>query len=182
QSTPGSISIIEVSITVEDTITGVRKSIEIADGNTSRKISVRIPAGSYTGSVVRMRNTENATEELVLVVQVARHPFLSIEKKGLIVDLPVTVNEATCGANILVPSLDDQLILKVPPQTQSETYIRLQGRGITLKDKSRGDLFYRIIVRVPDSGPSETLKEKTGALNEHYSGNLRASLPKSILP
>ncbi len=177
---PGSVSIIEVSITVEDSILGVRKSIELSDGSSARKISVRIPPGAYTGSVVRMRNTENASEELVLVVRVARHPFLSIEKKGLIVDLPVTIHEATCGANIIVPSLDDQIVLKVPAQTQSGTYIRLQGRGITLKDKSRGDLFYRVIVRVPDSGPADTLKSITGELNEYYSGNIRSNLPKSI--
>jgi curved DNA-binding protein len=178
---PKSISIIEVSITVPDAILGVRKSIEINENGHSRKISVKIPPGSLTGSVVRMRNKENALEELVLVVQVARHPFLSLEKKGLIVDLPITVHEAVCGANVIVPTLEDQLVLKIPENTQSGTLIRLQGKGIKRRDGVQGDLYYQVLIKIPESVGSPQLKDASEKLSTLYPGDIRATLPKTLI-
>ena len=42
-------------------------------------------------------------------------------------------------------------MIKIPAATQSGSEIRLKERGIIYKDGTRGDLFFRFLIRVPDS-------------------------------
>jgi DnaJ-class molecular chaperone len=173
-----SLSIIEISLGIKDAIFGVKKVVEIAEPTGPRKISVRIPAGVRNGSVIRLRASESK-EELVLIIRVAFHPLLSILPKGLVMDIPITVHEAISGTSFMVPTLDEPTTLKVPPGTQSGTEIRLKEKGIEGKD-GRGDLFVRILIRIPEAIGALGLDEKGAALDAYYESSVRQHLPKSI--
>ena len=55
------------------------------------------------------------------------------------------------GGTIDVPTLEGEMTLKVRPGTQPNTMIRLRGSGIQeINSHGRGDLYVRIIVRVPE--------------------------------
>jgi len=174
------ISIIEVSITMHDVINGIRKTVEIQDDNTSRKINVRIPPAVKNGSIIRMRANNLPGEEIVLIIRIAKHPMLSIESKGLILEIPVTVNEAISGSNIKIPTLEDPVMLKIPPNTHGGTDFRLRGKGIKNKEGD-GDLFARVTIRVPESAHAVGIKEKAAELDEYYENPVRKELPKSLL-
>ncbi len=175
------VSLIEVSLRIEEAITGVKKALEISEPEGTRKVSVRIPPGVRNGALVRLRATNNSSEELVLVIRVAQHPFLSIQQKGLVMELPITVAEAINGASITAPTLDEPVMLKVPPGTQSGDEVRLKEKGISYKDAPRGDLFVRFLVKVPEAAGAVGLSEKAQDLESYYSATVRQALPKRLL-
>ncbi len=174
-----SLAIIEVSITVYDSIVGVRKTVEIEEPEGVRKLRVGIPAGARNGSLIRMRSSQNQ-EELVIVVRLARHPFMSIDARGLIIEIPLTLEEAIKGASIKVPTLDEeQIMLKIPPGSQSGTELRVRSKGIKEKD-GRGDLIYRVMIQIPENFENQS----TGFLNSlaaDYKNSIRSALPRTLL-
>lgn len=175
------LSIIEVSCTMHDAISGAKKAVEISEPEGLRKVSVNIPAGVKTGSVLRLRAKEGATEELVVIIRVASHPFLTLQNKGLVAEVPISVSEAILGANITLPTLEEPVVVKVPPGSQSGTELRLKGKGVHFKDGQRGDLFYRFLVKVPETADAYALKEKAQTLDPYYAGAIRQGFPKNLL-
>lgn len=175
------ISIIEVSVSMRDAIRGVKKTVEIAQPEGTRKVSVIIPAGVRTGTVLRFRDKGGSGEELVFILRVAAHPFLSIENKGLVVEVPISVGEALAGANVTLPTLDDTIVMRVPAGTQSGTEIRAKGRGIVGRDGTQGDLFYRMMIVIPDAVHAVGLREKAAEMEAYYPGSVRQNFAKSLL-
>lgn len=175
------ISLIEVSVTLGDVVNGVKKTVEIAEPEGTRKVSVRIPAGVRNGSVVHLRSKGGTGEDLVIIVRVAAHPFLSMHTRGLVAEVPISINEAISGASVTLPSLDDPISVKIPPGAQSGTEIRMKGRGVVNKDGSRGDLFYRLMIRVPEAQNAVGFSERANELERYYSQPVRQSLPKTLL-
>lgn len=172
------LALIEISLSVGDAIHGVKKTVEITEGARSRKVSVRIPPGVRTGSIVRMRAAHNQREELIMIVRVAPHPFLQITARGLVVEVPITISEALFGASISVPTVIDPVIVKVRPGTQSGSELRIKGKGILEKDSVRGDLFLRFLIRVPGESSSKP-EDPIQSLDEKYQSP-RSHLPESL--
>lgn len=175
------VSVIEVSVSIRDAILGTKKTIEIPEPEGERKISVRIPAGVRSGSVIRLRAKNAPSEDLVLIVRVSSHPYVSIQTRGLVVEIPITVQEAVSGGHISIPTLDEPASIKIPPGSQSGSEIRLKGKGIVQKDGTRGDLFARLLVKVPDSPEAVGLRDKVTELEKYYSSAVRQGLPKTLV-
>lgn len=175
------ISVVEVSVSLRDAVYGVRKTVEVSEPEGSRKISVNIPPGVRSGSVVHLRSKGTSAEDLVVVIRVASHPFLSMAPRGLVAEIPITVSEALNSASISVPTLDDPVVLKIPPGCQSGSELRLKGKGAIQKDGSRGDLFIRFLIMLPESPEAVGLKEKAQALEAYYEKQVRQALPKCLL-
>ena len=177
---PLKVSIIEASVSVQDAIFGIKKTIEIVEPEGTRKVSVNIPPGSRAGKVIRMRSTSGKSEELVIILRVAPHPILSLESRGLLVNMPVSLDEAIFGATIKVPGIDEEHMITIPQGSQSGNEIRLKEKGITLKDGTREDIFYRILIKVPKSSQAVGLKEKVEDLEKYYEDSPRKNLPASV--
>ena len=144
-----SVSVIEASVTIREAITGVKKTVEINSGKDMRRVSVSIPPGVRTGSVVQLQSKVEPREAMVLVIRVLPHPILSMNNKGLVAELAVTFREALEGATVKIPTLDDQVLLRIPPNSQSGDELRLKEKGVQYKDGVRGDLYVRIIIKTP---------------------------------
>jgi DnaJ-class molecular chaperone len=142
---------------------------------------VFIPPGVRTGSIVRLRNKERPGEEVVLIIRVEDHPWLSITERGLTMDVPLTFAEALEGGKIQVPSLGEPLLVTVDPLTQSGKEVRLKNQGIADRDGTRGDLYIRFTVQVPQKPLPEEIKSLTELLDEAYTHPVREHLPTRIL-
>jgi molecular chaperone DnaJ len=86
-----------------------------------------------------------------VIVRTADDP--SFERRGS--DLSrletVEVYDAALGTSLNVPTLDGEATVKVAPGTQPDTVLRLRGKGLPrLGGGSRGDLFIRLQVHVPE--------------------------------
>lgn len=175
------VSVLEVSITIKEAILGTKKTIEIVEPEGLRKVSVKIPPGVRNGSVVRLQGRGAPREDLVLVIRIAYHPYLSIHPKGLVVEVPITIHEAIAGATIMVPTLEEPAAIKIPAGTNSGTELRVKEKGVPQKDGGRGDLFVRILVKIPEHPDALGLKEKANELSLYYETPVRDGLPKTLL-
>jgi curved DNA-binding protein len=181
KSAISSFSVVEVSISIFEAISGVRKSIEIpeADGGT-HKLSVLIPAGVRQGSIVKAQSHAESREQVIVVIRVADHPWLSISHRGLTMNLPITISEAITGAKIQVPSLGEPLLVTIEPGMQSGKEVRLKGQGVFLADGARGDLYIRFLIKTPPLTDPVSLAQACAPINALYSGDVRSELPKKI--
>lgn len=172
--TPNKVSVIEVSVTIEEAVKGGVKTIDFVEPEATRRISVTIPKGARDGEIVRL-SSKSAREELICVLRHMPHQILSLERRGLVIKLPVTLNEAVTGTKITVPTLDDPITLSIPPLCQSGTELRVKGKGIETS-KGRGDLYYQVLIQLPDE-----ISLGVQSAIESLSYNLKRSLPNPLV-
>jgi molecular chaperone DnaJ len=120
-----------------------------------RQVKVRIPAGVNDGQRIRLKGRGGAGHnggpagDLYVVVHVGTHPLFGRKGKHLTLTVPVTYPEATLGATVTVPTLDDPVTLRIPPGTRSGRTFRVKGRGVP-SNGGRGDLLVTVEVAVPE--------------------------------
>jgi molecular chaperone DnaJ len=146
------------------------------------RLNVHIPAGVDNGSRVRIAGkggpgrAGGAPGDLYIVIRVRSHPHLERRGNDLYLDVPVTVGEATLGAQVTLPTPDGELRVKVPPHSQSGKLLRLRGRGVPqLKGGDRGDLYVRVMVRVPEQDGPE-IRGAIETIESAYGKDLRSDL------
>lgn len=137
------------------------------------KIKLRIPAGVDTGA--RLRSSGNGASglrggppgDLYVVLHVREHEIFQREGDDLLCEVPVSLVQATLGAEIEVPTLDGKSVIKIPAGTQPGTLFRLKGKGVnSLQGYGHGDLHVRINVEVPTrlTGAQKAKLEEFAAL------------------
>lgn len=178
---PHKVSVLEVSLDVREAIKGGSKQVELAEPEGRRTISINIPEGVKSGDIIRL-NTKNGREELIAVIRILPDPVLSITRKGIVIELPITVEEALMGGAIMVPTLDEPVMLKIPPSSQSGTELRVKGKGTTNRTtKEKGDLIYRLSIRLPENPSATTLAAAKILTPEYGNTSVRANFPKSLV-
>ncbi len=140
----------EVEITLEEAFRGTTRVLS-KDG---RRLEVRIPPGVGSGSRIRMAGEGGhggAKGDLYLRIKVAPHSRFRRKGVDLQVEVPLDLYTAVLGGEVRVPTLRGDIMLKIPPETQSGKTFRLKGRGMpNLKDpQKRGDLYAKVKVRLP---------------------------------
>jgi curved DNA-binding protein len=142
-----------VEITLEEAFQGTARMIQ-KDG---RRLEVKIPPGVGTGSKVRVAGEGSpglaggAGGDLYLEVNVLPHSIFEREGDDLHCEVPVSVYTAVLGGEIKAPTLSGDVMLNIPPETQSGRTFRLRGKGMpNLRNpKKRGDLYARLMIQIP---------------------------------
>ncbi len=175
------LSVVELSISITDAIRGARRTVEVPHSlRGTKKVSVAIPPGVRTGSIIRLRSKERPDAEVVLIITVENHPWLSLSERGLTMEVPLTIAEAIEGAKIQVPSLGDPLLVTVEPLTQSGKEVRLKNQGIAARDGTRGDLYIKFIVKIPSQPLPAEIQSLTELTSELYQVPVRQHLPSRL--
>lgn len=145
-------------------------------------IRVTIPKGVKEGSRVRVAGkgepglNGGSPGDLYLLIHVKDHPFLKRIGDDLIMEVPVTVREAAAGGGIKIPTIDGEIVLKVPPGSQNGQTLRVRGKGaFNPKTKTRGDLLVKLSVRLPTIKNREVL-EAAEKMEKYYEGDVRAGI------
>jgi molecular chaperone DnaJ len=124
-----------------------------------QKIKVTIPAGIETGKRINIPGQGDAGQnggpagDLYVFIQVKPHRFFERDGVDLYCALPVSITQASLGAEVHVPTLDGRKVkLRIPGGTQNGKMLRLRGEGVPVLNNSsrRGDLYIRVHVRVPE--------------------------------
>ena len=142
-----------------------------------KKIQVSIPAGIDNGQSIRIRDKgEPGTNggprgDLLVEVNVARHPIFQRQDMNIFSTAPLTYAQAALGGEIHINTVDGDVVYEVKPGTQTDTRIRLKGKGVpSLRNKNvRGDHYVTLIVQVPTK-LNEEAKEALRKFDE-LSGN-----------
>ncbi len=179
-TSPSQISLVEVSVSINDALFGSRKTIEFATPEGNRKVSIRVPPGVRNGSVTRMRQRDQISEELVIIFRVPQHPFISIQQKGVVIEVPISVAEAISGATIIVPGIQESFSITISPGTQGGTELRVKEKGIYYPDGTRGDIFYRLVVKTPTCSNAFGLKDKALEMDKYYETPVRQDFPQTL--
>lgn len=155
----------DLSISFMTACKGGTESFRVSEGDRSRTIEVRIPAGVSSGQQLRVRGGAGEAD-LILSVQVGEHPlFRRGPRDGVggtndvFIELPLTIAEATLGASVTVPTLEGSVELTIPPGTPSGRPLRLRGRGVHAANGEKGD-FYAITKIVSPSDKELSAHER----------------------
>lgn len=121
----------------------------------SRNVTIRVPAGVKDGQRIRVKARGGAGAnggprgDLYVTVHVKAHERFGRSGDNLTVTIPITYWEAALGTKITVPTLDDNVTIKIPAGTSSGKKFRVRNRGIAKKGGGYGDLIVRVEVAVP---------------------------------
>ena len=131
-----------------------------------KKIQVSIPAGIDNGQSVRIREkgepgiNGGSRGDLLVEVVVSRHPTLQRQDMNIYSTAQISFAQAALGGEIRIHTVDGDVLYEVKPGTQTNTRIRLKGKGVpSLRNKSvRGDHYVDLVVQTP-TGLSADAKE-----------------------
>lgn len=137
-----------------------------------KKIQVSVPAGIDDGQSIRIRDKGEPGKnggprgDLLVEVQVARHPIFQRQDMNIFSTAPITYAQAALGGDVRINTVDGDIIYTVKPGTQTDTKIRLKGKGVpSLRNKNvRGDHYVTLVVQVPTK-LSEEAKEALRAFD-----------------
>jgi molecular chaperone DnaJ len=122
----------------------------------TRRLSVKVPAGVDTGDRIRLTGEGEAGRnggppgDLYVEMQVKEHPIFEREAEHLSCEVPVSFATASLGGSINVPTLEGDVTLKIPAETQSGRVFRLRDKGVQpVRGGARGDLFCKVVVETP---------------------------------
>ena len=146
----------------------------------TRRKKVTIPAGVDDGTRIRLAGEGQPGEnngpagDLYLLVRVRPHKYFRRRDDDILLDLNVNVAQATLGAEVKVPTVDGDVMLKIPPGTQPGKIIRMRGKGVPhLRRDSRGDQLVIVNVTIP-----KNLKQEERELFE----KLAEKMDSKVLP
>ena len=131
--------------------------------NNRKKIEVSIPAGIDNGQSVRIREkgepgvNGGPRGDLLVEVIVSAHPFLQRRDMDLYSTAPISYAQAALGGEVRIGTVDGDVLYEVKPGTQTDTRIRLKGKGVpSLRNSNvRGDQYVTLVVQVPTGLNSE---------------------------
>jgi molecular chaperone DnaJ len=114
---------------------------------------------------------------------VREHSIFERDGVHLSCEVPISFATAVLGGKVEVPTLDGQVVLTIPPETQSGRVFRLREKGVkSVRGNARGDLFCRAVVETPVNLSSEQrslLKQLDESLK--HDGTKHAPRQKSFL-
>jgi molecular chaperone DnaJ len=121
-----------------------------------KKLSVKVPAGVDDGDRIRLSGEGEAGRnggppgDLYVEIRVKAHKLFQRDGADLSCEVPIGFAKAALGGEIELPTLDGNVSLKIPPETQSGKVFRLRGKGVTtVRDRRTGDLFARVSIETP---------------------------------
>jgi molecular chaperone DnaJ len=131
----------------------------------TKNLTVEIPAGIDHGKGVIIRGAGNdgknggSAGDVLVMVSVRPSPIFKRDGYTLFCEVPITIAEATLGAEIEVPTLEGTEKFTIAEGTQTGTTFTLKQKCVPVVNSNRrGDLIFRVNVEVP-KGLNEKQKE-----------------------
>jgi molecular chaperone DnaJ len=122
----------------------------------SVKKKVSIPAGVDDGTRIRLAGegqpgpNNGPPGDLYILLNVRSHKYFRRRNQDILLDLNINIAQAALGAEVKVPTVDGESMLRIPPGTQPGKIIRMRGKGVPhLRNNSRGDQLVVINVTIP---------------------------------
>ena len=147
----------DIMVTLEEALHGSTRQVSLrrAGSKKTETYQVKIPRGVREGQRIRLAGQGEAGEgggksgDLFLRVRLARHPDFSVEGSDLVHEVKIAPWQAVLGDQIIVPTLEGNARLKLPPGTQGAQRFRLRERGLPGVSGQRGDLYVAVQISVP---------------------------------
>ena len=152
----------DILVTLEEAMHGTQRPISLQTANRqtgevqTHSFEVRIPPGAADGRRIRVPGQGEAGRnggeagDLYLRVRHAAHPDFTTRESDVHHELEVATWEAVLGAEIIVPTLDGSIKLRVPAGTGNGHTLRVRSRGLPKgRSGDRGDFLVTVHIVVP---------------------------------
>ena len=152
----------DILVTLEEAMHGTQRPISLQTANRqtgavqTHSFEVRIPPGATDGRRIRVPGQgepgQNGGEagDLYLRVRHAAHPEFTTEEADMHHELNLAPWEAVLGAEVIVPTLDGSIKLRIPAGSENGQSLRVRGRGLPKgKTGERGDFFVKLQIVLP---------------------------------
>ena len=121
------------------------------------KVKIKIPAGINDNQTVVLRGEGNPgikggpAGDLYITVRVRRSSIFRREGNNVYCDIPVTITQATLGADLEIPMVDgSKEKYKIPEATQTGTQFTIRGKGFkSINSSMQGNLIFKVVVQTP---------------------------------
>jgi molecular chaperone DnaJ len=130
------------SITIDfmEAVKGVTKEVRIE----GKKRKIKIPAGVSEGSRINFG-------DFMLSVNIHPHKLFERDGQDIYIKMEIPFSMAALGGEIKVPTVENEVKIRIRPGTQSGTTIRLRGQGVVSpQGRGHGDEYVRINVIIPE--------------------------------
>jgi len=123
----------------------------------TKSVKINIPSGAYDGMVLRYRGSGSAGKnggtvgDLFIEISVEPHAKFSRRGNDIHTKVNIPVTMAVLGGTLNVDTVVGKVKLKISAGTQSETVLRIKGKGspVVTHEGQRGDHYVRVIVEIP---------------------------------
>ena len=147
-----------------------------------KRFAVDIPAGIDNGQCKRLTGqgepgvNGGPRGDVLVEVIVGRHPIFQRQEYNIYSTVPVSFAVAALGGEVIIDTVDGKVIYDVKAGTQTDTRVRLKGKGVpSLRNKDmRGDHYVTLVVQVPDKLSHEA-KELLRKFDEESGDSLNAA-------
>ncbi len=124
-----------------------------------KQVRITIPAGVADGQVIKLKGyggegiNGGPAGDLYITFRIAEDPVFKRLGDDLYVDVEVDLYTAVLGGEKVVGTLEGKVKLKIKPETQNGTKVRLKGKGFPIykKEGQFGDLIVTYSVKIPTS-------------------------------
>ena len=121
------------------------------------KVKIKIPAGINDNQTVVLRGEGNPgikggpAGDLYITVRVKKSSIFKREGNNVYCDIPVTITQATLGAELEIPMVDgSKEKYKIPEATQTGTQFTIRAKGFkSINSSSQGNFIFRVVVQTP---------------------------------
>ena len=153
----------ELHLTLNDAYTTHQQTLTV----NGKKIRITIPAGVENGQVIKLKGhggegiNGGPNGDLYITFVIEEHPVFKRLGNDLYTTVEIDLYTAILGGEVMLDTLSGKVKLKVSPETQNGTKIRLKGKGFPVyKNEGQfGDLYITYSVKIPTN-----LTEKQKAL------------------
>ena len=121
-----------------------------------KTLAVKVPAGVDNGDRIRLTGEGEAGQnggpsgDLYVEISVNSHPIFERDGADLRCEVPINFSVAALGGSVPVPTLQGEVSLKIPAETQSGRVLRLRGKGVRpVRGGMQGDLYCLVEVETP---------------------------------
>lgn len=162
----------EIEITPEEGFQGVTKRITLTGRDGEKSLNFKIPRGVKEGERIRLKGqgepglNGGQNGDLYLTVRMKRSDHFTLDGNHLNTTLDILPWDAALGTEMTVQTLDGQIRVKVPAGIQTDSKIRVAGKGYIDRNGNRGDLYIKTRIVNPSyissgmKGLFEKLKEE----------------------
>lgn len=143
----------ELNLSLKDAATTHQQTFDI----NGKKVRITIPAGVYDGQQIKLKGHGNPgynggpNGDLYITFTIPADPDFERIGDDLKTKVAIDLYTAVLGGDVNVNTLTGSVNLKVKPETQNGTTVRLKGKGFPVykKEGEFGDLFVTYDVKLP---------------------------------
>lgn len=143
----------ELKVSLADIMETHQQTLTVNEKN----IRITIPAGIENGQVIKLKGygapgmNGGPAGDLYITFSIATHPQFKRSGNDLLTTATIDLYTAVLGGETTIDTLKGKVKLKVNPETQNGTKIRLKGKGVPVykKEGEAGDLYVTYAVKLP---------------------------------